>query len=554
VQGNLAIKGMTLKSFFVNNESAKSMIDALKITTEFLSNNSYVITIIIVILIFKKPISDLISRISKLTVKQGRASLGLETIAPLGGVSPSKSPHSTDGKPTSNDADSKIDEIEVKEGAPLALMHAAFREGRFEDAKVAFEQYSSEEEDKAELHSRRGFYQYLMFVKAKDNSAIEELRELARKAYTEDSKFNSLVWLSFCFELGMEYEKQVVLWNSALIEIKSEKLKNKIIINLTIALNDNAKSTEAKNVLVKRLLATVDNDQKSALYETLSTVEKSLGQKSLSIYCSDKALEFDANNREKLFDSAYEASEEGFNEISISNYIKLLKIDSDNSLAINNLGVKAQEADLNIKAIEHFKKSSGHNNTLAMANQGYALLRAGFGDEAKELANRALKADKPHENIYSLVTAINEAREEEGKKWAELQEKSLERQKIIRRYTGQFYHGNPKLLEGDWVVGNASTAKITISHGRISASWGESAAIFESGSFTAGINGRVSGSTFEGEFTRKRDGGSVNSLLGGGGEIHQECIGYISEEGNEIIMTSPKLIDNFSRRLSKAKV
>jgi tetratricopeptide (TPR) repeat protein len=530
------------------------MIDLLKITTEFLTSNSNSILFVIVILIFRKPISDLIPRISKFTYKQGGASVGLETLAPLGGASPAKSTPSTDEKPITNDPNSKIDEIEASEGASFSLIHKAFDEGRFEDAKAAFEQYSLKEEDKVELHIHQGFYQYLRFAKAKDNSAIEELRELARKADTEDSKFNSLVWLSFCFDLGMEYARQVELWRSALVEIKSEKLKNRIIINLAIALNDNTKSTEAKSVLVERLLATFDNDQKSALYEALSIVEKSLGQNSLSIYCRDKSLEFDANNRDKLFNSAYEASEEGVDDISISNYIKLLKIDNDNSIATNNLGARAQEADLKIKAIENFKKASVLNNTLAMANQGYALLGAGFDDEAEKLANKALKTDNPHKNIYSLVTAINEAREKEDKEWAELKEKSLERQKIIRRYTDQFYHGNPKSLEGDWVVDNAGTTKITIVHGMISASWAERAAIFESGSFTAEINGRVSGSTFEGKFIRKRDVDSPQTLLGGGGEVHQECIGYISEEGNQIIITSPKLMDSFSRRLSKSKV
>jgi len=427
-------------------------------------------------------------------------------------------------------------------------MHRAFSERRFDDADAIFNEYTVNEKDEIKLVENKALYLYFRFNKAKDNKAIEKLENLACTAKTEESKFSTLIWLSFCLRDSMQYGKEVELWRSVLDEIQSEELKIRTTVNLAYALNKDDKSIEAKKLLVNQLSYAVDDVQKSSLYDALSSIEKTLGNKSLSVYCKDKSLEFDANNRDELFNSAYASSDEDIDEISISNYIKLIQIDSDNSTALNNLGARAQEAGLKIKAVENYKKSSSYNNTLAMANQGYLLLGAGFTDEAEKIAKKALESDDPHKNVHSLIAAIDEKKQEQNAKWDKLREKSLERQKIIRKYTEQYYIGNSESLKGDWLVSNTYPTTITIDKDAINATWSEpvQGLGLVGGSYEAELRGKVSGSTFEGIYTRKKNDNSPNTLLGLSGNISQSCIGYISEDSNQINLISTKLKDDFS--------
>ncbi len=535
------------------NESPNTTIEALKIITEFFSQNSITIVLLVLLIICRKAISDFISRLTSFSFKNGKSTIGLEAVAPTESKDLSKEPPSADEKPSSEEPDSQIGEVEKKEGNWLSEVHKAFDEGRFDDAEKTFKNYALDEKDEVKLQENKAFYLYIRFEKAKDNSAIEELEVLARSAKTEDSKIEILMWLSFILSDSMQYGKEINLWQSALAETKSEILKTKIIGNLAHALDKGDKPAEAKSLLIKRLTTTTDDAQKSALYNAISTIETSLGNKILSIYCKDKSLEFDTNNRNELFNSAYAASNEDIDEISLSNYIKLIRIDGDNSTALNNLGVRAQEAGLKIKAIENYKKSTDFDNTLAMANQGYALLQEGFADEAENIANRAIELGNPHKNVYSLISKINENKEEQDKKWVTLQENSLERQKIIREYTEQHYLGSPNSLKGGWLVDSIHPTTILIENEIIKANWVEPERGLSSAEYTAELIGKVSGSTFEGKLTRKRNQGDTNALLGLGGNTEQSCIGYISKIGHEIKLVSSKSKDVFSLCLTKSK-
>jgi tetratricopeptide (TPR) repeat protein len=533
------------------NESPNTMIEALKIITEFLSNSSISIFLLVLLIVCREAISSLISRLTSFSFKNRDSMLGMKAAAPSEGNENIKELLSADEKPSPEEKDSKTDEVDGKERKWFSEMYKALEEENLDDAEKIFKEYALNEKDEVKLEENKASYLYFRFKEGKDNLAIEELEDLARTVKTEDSKFTILTLLSFCLRDSMQYGKEIEVWRSAVKEIESESLKTRAIANLANALNKEDGAIEAKKLIVERLSSAVDDTQKSTLYEALSKIEQSLGNKSISIYCKDKSLEFDVNNRDELFNSAYAASDEDIDEISISNYIKLIRIDDKNSTALNNLGVRAQGAGLKIKAVDNYKKSSDYNNTLAMANQGYLLLEAGFADEADKIAKQALDLDNPHQNVHSLIAAINDKKQEQNEGWDKLREKSLSRQKMIRKYTEQYYLGNSNLLKGDWLIHNTYPTSITIEKDIIKAAWVESAGVLSGGSSDAELIGKVSGSTFEGTYTRKRN---ESTLLGGlSGNTNQSCIGYISDDGNEIKIASPKLKDSFTLCLSKPK-
>lgn len=535
--------------------STNTAIEALKIITSFFSDNSIIILLIVLLIICRKAVSNFIDRLTSLNFKGVGSELGLEAVAPEDTVSQEKGLHSAIEKPTSEDDEDSDIEDKAKEQDWFAEMRKAFNEGRLDDAEMVFKKYAIDEKDEIKIEKNKAIYFYFRFAKGKDNSAIASLEELAWSSKNEESKFSTLSWLSFCLRDSMQNKKEIKIWEKAAKETSSEKLVTRAIINLSSALNKENEPSKARKLLIERLSTLGDDEQKTGLYQALSRVELSLGNNVISVYCKDKSLEYDPNDREELFNTAYSASDEGVDEISISNYIKLIRIDSDHSTALNNLGVRAQKAELKYKAVENYKKSSNLKNTLAMANQGYLLLDAGFTEEAERIAKSALEIEDPHENIYSLLSAINEKKNEQDSKWKRLSEKSLERQKMIRSYTEQFYLGNANDLEGDWQVSEAITINIKLSKESLNATWLEtSAALGGQSSYTIGLKGKVSGSTFSGTYTRKENSDSPPvGFLGLANDKNVSCIGYISDGGNKMNVISSTSNEVFSLSLSRIK-
>lgn len=305
-------------------------------------------------------------------------------------------------------------------------------------------------------------------------------------------------------------------------------------------------------MLTSRLNAISTQEEKSKIFAALSQVEKSLDNNKLSIYCKDKSLEFDPNNRDELFNAAYQASEENVDEISISNYITLLRIDRDNSIALNNLGVRAQEAKLMIKAVEKYKESSSYNNTLSMANQGYQLLNAGFVEEAETIARKAVQMEAPHENVYSLLSRISELQKEQDSKWKDLIDKSIARQKFIRNYTEAYYVGMLNNFDGSWDTGNGNIVSITISDDKLQVSWQESIGALTKVLYKVEISGKIAKSSFQGRYKKTKESGQEYAgLLGLSSNKDIACIGILSDDGSTICLVAEDYKNDFSMVLKR---
>ncbi|MEG2567639.1 MAG: hypothetical protein RSA84_15685, partial [Acinetobacter sp.] len=330
------------------NESPNGMIESLKIITAFISENSISLLILALAAINKQAISTFISRLISLHYKNGDSSLGLQALAP-------NNDNIIEREQAGSDENSSIEKTEIKvdtvddEILPYSIsIRMAFENGRFEEADKHFRKYASEETDPIKLDELKSFYLYNKFRFENDSNALKELEGIAELAKTEESKLNCTIWLSFCYTDGSQYKKDANLWRNFLEKINNENIKTKAIISLANSLENDGTPGEAKTLIVERLVNTVEDIQKAELYRALSSIEKSLGNNSASIYCRDKSLEFDTHNRSELFNSAYTASTENIDFISISNYTKLLKIDMTHAAALNNIGVQAKEAKLNI--------------------------------------------------------------------------------------------------------------------------------------------------------------------------------------------------------------
>ena len=125
-------------------------------------------------------------------------------------------------------------------------MYTAFEDGKFEEAERIFNQYALNEKDMVKLEETKAAYLYFKFEKGKDISAIDELENLLHTAKNETSKFNCMMWLSFCFESSLEHKKEIELWEKARLEMKDPSLVTKTLVCLASALNKDNQSNRAK--------------------------------------------------------------------------------------------------------------------------------------------------------------------------------------------------------------------------------------------------------------------------------------------------------------------
>lgn len=537
----------------MDNE-ANTSIEIVKVITIFLSDNIGYILLFTLLIVCREAISNLIGRLTNFKWKKGNSEIGVEAVAPQMMNKSSSLDRAGELPGESKEDQERITkEEEVQEQNWFSKMHSAFDNGRIEDAKAAFKEYAFEEKDPIKLEENEAFFLYFLFIKGKDNSAIPQLEKLASSSTNEESKYTILTWLSFCLRDSSQIKAEIDLWKNSIKSFKSDNLTTGATVNLSYALNRNGSASESKKLLTSRLDAISTQEEKSKIFAALSHVEKSLGNNKLSIYCKDKSLEFDPNNRDKLFNAAYQASEENIDEISISNYITLLRIDRDNSTALNNLGVRAQEAKLMIKAVEKYKESSGYDNTLAMANQGYQLLNAGFVEEAETIARKAVQMEAPHENVYSLLSRIGELQKEQDSKWKDLIDNSIARQKFIRNYTEAYYVGMLNNFDGSWDTGNGNIVSITISGDKLQVSWQESIGALTKDLYKVEISGKVTKSSFQGRYKKtKETGQEYTGLLGLSSNKDIACLGILSDDGSSISLVAEDYKNDFSMVLKRA--
>lgn len=538
------------------SNTSNAAIEIFRIITNFLSEKSLIIFLAFLVFLFRNGISNFISRLTTLTFKNGDSELGMNAVAPINSSEEHKKDDfiTLDDKPTVQNEESEIECNNKKESWVFSEMYTAFENGKFEEAERIFTQYALDEKDMVKFEETKAAYLYFKFEKGKDNLAIDELEHLVRTAKNDTSKFNCMMWLSFCFESSLQHKKEIELWEKAILEMKAPSLVTKSLVYLASALNKDNQSNRARSLLVEHLSRTEENDQKSKIYDSLSLIEDSLGNKVISVYCKDKSLEFAPHNRDELFNAAYSASDNDIDEISISNYLRLIRIDSENAIALNNLGVRAQEAGLKTVAVENYKKSAELNNTLAMANQGYLLLDAGFTNEAEEIVKKALCLDDVHQNIHSLKIAINERKEIQRKEWEKLSEKSFSRQKLIREYIGQYYLGDPKKIQGDWFVNGTYLTTVDVNNNLISATWEEPTLTQDDNKYIVTLTGVISGTSFSGAYSRTLIGDRPKGLLMFSSNTNKAFMGFISDGGEKLTLISQNANDDFSLFLSRKNI
>ncbi|MUK94789.1 hypothetical protein GNP80_20495 [Aliivibrio fischeri] len=523
--------------------------NSLIILTEFLTNNIGWVSFIVFIIFYKQGLSNLLTRITGLNFSNGESKLGLDAAPPSNiEVIHQESEEATIESKHQEQLEIVRNDTEIEDWFSIVNKH--LENNNVDKAKKAFKAYELEEEDQDKLYEDKGLFLFLVYSKANDLTVIPLLEKHINESINEKQRYSALIWLSFCFNNSKQFNRNIELWLNEISNFKSEEVKINATEQLARAYSTNSDFEEAKQVLIKKLSTIKNNKQKSSFYSTLARVEEELGNKTISAYCLDKAVEYNPENLDELFNSAYNASEAGVHELAISNYSLLTDMNPKNSTAWNNLGVEAKEIGLKAKSVENYIKAAALNETLAMANEGYALLNAGFIDEAESKVKKALECSDIHNNIHSLMSKISSVKKEEEKKWIEIQKTASQKQRKLRKYIEKYYLGVSDSFHGEWFIKNGDKVTLCFDN-EIKISWEQTLGISRNKTnFT--ITGLITGGTFKGQYKSESVEQANTTILGIVGNLNVDCLGYV--DGNEVHIFSLGKDKDISIELHKKKI
>jgi tetratricopeptide (TPR) repeat protein len=229
------------------------------------------------------------------------------------------------------------------------------------------------------------------------------------------------------------------------------------------------------------------------------------------------------------FSLAYQHSQVGNHDMALYHYQKIPHFARDPT-TWNNLGVSYGEFGMRIKSVEAFRLSEKENETLAMSNLGFKLLRAGFLAEAQQEADKAIAIKSYHANVPELIKRLKEAPKEEQDKLEETLDKVKAKADFYRKAADGVLKSSPTTIASSWnSPDGVLEAKMDGDFVRIFGSQQRSANALGGVIYPAAgglgnlmtthrveYSGRVRGNVIFGEVKRSHDG-AVQSLLAMGG-------------------------------------
>ncbi|ODY21061.1 hypothetical protein BBM17_02600 [Vibrio parahaemolyticus] len=407
----------------------------------------------------------------------------------------------------------------------------ALEEGDVSKAEEIFRRWECNVIDLDEAYRDRGLFYYMQFDVAHHFEAINLLEQHLKKAETDSQKMQTLQWLSEVLVKEKLFDKALNIWTTAINELTEDSLLFDAKLRLAKVSIEYELLEQGKKILISILKSASSNIQLTKVYHALADVEEKLGNKQISAYCLDKATEYSPQDTDELFTSAYNASQAGVEELAISNYMRLTQRNPNHAVAWNNLGVEARNSGCHIKAMTSYSKSSELNETLAMANQGYALLGAGFSEEARKIALQATKLENVHRNVHKLIADIDSREHKDAEKWDDIVRNASRKQLHYRKYIEHYYQEDSIPIVGGWVSEDNQDIQIP-NDSNFEVTW----VVGDGNKIKHKITGQIKGASFSGRYTKNHSGN--NSMLGAFKDINVNCLGYVEKDKLYVFSTS----------------
>lgn len=213
-----------------------------------------------------------------------------------------------------------------------------------------------------------------------------------------------------------------------------------------------AGSTHEAIAILKKLRSEADGDESKygRLLDTLRQLAEDQKDDDFSVAVLEGQMDRSPSSARTRFTLAYLHSQIGNDEMALYHYLQISPNERQ-AMSWNNLGAAYDSFKIKARAVAAYRKSEAMGETLAMANLGNRLLRAGFVEEANSICDKALEIENFHKNIGQLSVSLREVRDTETKSTEQILEDARPRVEFYRLFGANV--GAPELDEiaGTWV-------------------------------------------------------------------------------------------------------
>lgn len=421
----------------------------------------------------------------------------------------------------------------------------ALDENDEDKAKLIFETFIKENKDTIIYNFEHSFFLYKLYEHNHSETILSEIYKKIEASNIYNDKKDYINAYIMCLDYTGQY-KRAIQFLIKEIE-KTSEMKDEITLSIRLSrlyITD-LDNLNARKTILNAISKALDNKNENLdddlyhCYVQLAAIENADGNKVHESLCLDKALEYDPTNKETLFSSAFASIDSPLDSIQIANYKQLLNLEPEHSAALNNLGVTAQNLNLKGIATNLWASSSHTGFSLAKVNLGFVLLESGYLNAAEELANEALKADKPHENVHQLLMKISKEKVSEENKWKDAITYSKKVQKDLRNYVHYYYSERSTIPSSDiWIDESGMEVKLIVTGSMYKFSWLHEA--FDINYTSSNINGTLNGFYSK---KKKEDSQSTTLLSLNPKTVSGQCYGYFNIKNNCLIIFSAKVQD-----------
>ncbi len=428
------------------------------------------ITIMIVIILFKKQLNPFFLNLLRLRYKEFEIERKVDSDTDSKNSAQEEKPAQIE--PIQQDAAKEIssaidEEIESKSDNLIAKLLEAYRDKNTVEMEKVQEEILYESKDIDEKLKLEALYNCLLYRLGQDTS--QKFKDLEEKTIDKKVYLEIMSAIGNCYKDTKSYEIAATYYQKGLI--KAKELKDEYhICSFTKQIADcyfiTKKKSQGYDTLMSALKEDKNPENQFNYYEKLADFYRQDNDMHLYTYMLKKALEIKPNHKETLFSIAHSYyGDLGLHDVSAIYYERLLKLDNTNSSALNNIGVTYNSLGLKSKGAENYKKAIALNNTLASANLAYVHMGAGLVKEAEMLLKDAYTKENAHPNVHEASSALDKQRKSEE----ELESKVLaEGEKVQQFYQNALNRKLEKtdsiahILQGKWKLDDKYTYEIQV--------------------------------------------------------------------------------------------
>ena len=229
----------------------------------------------------------------------------------------------------------------------------------------------------------------------------------------------------------------------------------------------------AETAETREIHETNKDEPLSTLYEALADLYQKADRDDLRAIALQKAIEYRPNDTNLQFAAAYASSSADYSALALMRYKTMLRFDTDNYAALNNIGILYGEWDMPILQVSSYKRAIENGNTLAAANLANKYIDAGFSSEARAVLDKAKEEEDFDPNVGSALASLSHRQQSESDLEDDVLKTAGEQRRFLLSFAEAYFEQLPitPRLDGEWRFSTGEEAIATMNGSMLEIKW-----------------------------------------------------------------------------------